>query len=60
MKPKKSYGRDIHQLRGWAEFMDKGMLAQPRCRRDRSYSPGATTLLSIKYDSALVSGKRWP
>jgi hypothetical protein len=44
---------DIHQLRGWAEFMDKGMLVSLVVAAIAVAALGATTLLSIKYHSAL-------
>lgn len=44
---------DIHQLRGWAEFMDKGMIASLVLAAIAVAALGTTTLLSIKYKSAL-------
>lgn len=44
---------DIHQLRGWAEFMDKGMLVSLIVAAIAVAALGTTTLLSIKYNSAL-------
>ena len=44
---------DIHQLRGWAEFMDKGVLVSLVVAAIAVAALGATTLLSIKYHSAL-------
>jgi hypothetical protein len=53
MEPKKGLTMDIYQLRGWAEFMDKGMLVSLVVAAIAVAALGATTLLSIKYHSAL-------
>jgi hypothetical protein len=44
---------DIHQLRGWAEFMDKGMFISLLVAAIAVAALGTTTWFSIKYNSAV-------
>ena len=53
MASRKLLGMDIHDLRGWAEFMDKAVIASLVVAAIAGLALGVTTWLSIRFNGAL-------
>jgi hypothetical protein len=53
MASRKLLGMDIHDLRGWAEFIDKAVIASLVVAAIAGLALGVTTWLSIRFNGAL-------